>query len=133
MLQFERTCRCCMVEMETEAELYDFSSEIAIEADQFVAIISVFNAVTSIKILKADEDYSKICPDCLQELKNAYVFRMKTLQNDRKFRQELIKKRRGRFLFVFCGFFLLRVANFLFLIRLRSYWKHQQVKFHWSR
>lgn len=105
MLQFERTCRCCMVEMETEAELYDFSSEIAIEADQFVAIISVFNAVTSIKILKADEDYSKICPDCLQELKNAYVFRMKTLQNDRKFRQELIKKRRGKFVFVFLWIF----------------------------
>lgn len=103
MVRKESTCRCCLSETESKLDLYDFSSEVSIDADNiedpqnFVRISECFSRITTIKISDAkDEDTSKICSQCLSDLKFCFLFQRKCLDTEKVYSRPLAKK--GKYL-----------------------------------
>lgn len=53
--------------------------------ENFIRIGECFSSLTRIFIHKREENESKICMDCLNELKLSYLFQRKCLDNDKSF------------------------------------------------
>lgn len=87
MLNKLKTCRCCLIETETESDLYEFSSEVSVNPEvakpQFVKIAICFKEATLIEVPENEEGTSKVCPQCLQDLKMSYMFLKKCGESDR--------------------------------------------------
>jgi Zinc-finger associated domain (zf-AD) len=84
-----KTCRCCLAEAKTESELYEFSSEVSVDSEpttepqHFVKISECFKHITLIAIPEDAEDASKICSQCLSDLKFCFLFQQKCLEADK--------------------------------------------------
>lgn len=82
-----KTCRCCLTETAEESELYEFSSEVSVNPEtakpQFVKIANVYKESTSIEISEGEEDTSKVCVQCLGDLKFSYMFLKKCWESER--------------------------------------------------
>lgn len=89
MLDKLKTCRCCLTEMKSERELYEFSSEVSVDTElsndpqNFVKISECFASLTSVEVSEEAEDSSKICSQCLGDLKIAYIFQKKCLDSEK--------------------------------------------------
>lgn len=88
MLNKLKTCRCCLIETAEESELYEFSSEVSVNPEtatkpQFVKIAQCFRESTSIDVPDNEEDSSKVCVQCLGDLKFSYMFLKKCWDNER--------------------------------------------------
>lgn len=94
MVNKVKTCRCCLSEMDLDSELYEFSSEVSIDSEttldpqNFIKIGECFASVTTIEIKLEDEDTSKICSQCLGDLKFCYMFQKKCLESDKTYSSE---------------------------------------------
>lgn len=98
MLDRLTTCRCCLAEVKKDQELYEFSSEVAISENsdgEFVRIVDAFASLTNIVVPFNEEDSTKICSPCLQELKLSYVFQKKCLDSDQVYKPKLFVRRKG--------------------------------------
>lgn len=85
MINKLKTCRCCLVEYEYTNDLYEFSSEFSLDSDnedatEFMKIGNCFSMVTSIVVPEDLEEETKICSNCLGDLKASFMF-MKKCQN----------------------------------------------------
>lgn len=91
MVNKATTCRCCLVESKAENELYEFSSEVSIDNDSttdpqnFVKIAECFQHLTNILVPEDVEDTSKICSQCLGDLKFCYMFQRKCLDAEKTY------------------------------------------------
>jgi hypothetical protein len=89
MVNKTKTCRCCLTESKVIAELYEFSSEVSVDSEStanpqnFVKISDCFRNLTLIDIPEELEDLSKICSQCLGDLKFCYIFQMKCLESQK--------------------------------------------------
>ncbi|CRK87611.1 CLUMA_CG001407, isoform A [Clunio marinus] len=88
MVNKEKTCRCCLLEAGGDNTLYEFSSEVAMNEapmsnQEFVKIGHCFTFITSIPIEQDEEDNSKICSECLGDLKCSYLFQKKCLESEK--------------------------------------------------
>lgn len=82
-----KICRCCLSEKD---ELYEFSSEMsmddsAADAENFIKIGECYSTLTRIFVHKREENCSKVCNECLTDLKFSYLFQRKCLDNDKSF------------------------------------------------
>lgn len=82
------TCRCCLIETAEESELYEFSAEVSVNPEtatkpQFVKIAQCFRESTSIDVPDNEEDTSKVCVQCLGDLKFSYMFLKKCWDSER--------------------------------------------------
>lgn len=82
-----KTCRVCLETFTIDGELHEFSSEISVDnepknAQNFMKISEVFKTLTSVPIKTEDEDETKICLQCLSDLKFCYLFQQKCWNND---------------------------------------------------
>jgi hypothetical protein len=74
--------------MNTENELYEFSAEVSldsetsIEPQQFIKIGACFQKITGIAVPEESEDSTKICPQCLGDLKFCFMFQKKCFDSD---------------------------------------------------
>lgn len=97
-----KTCRCCLLESKFESELYEFSSEVSVDDEpstdpqNFVKISECFQSVTSVQVPVESEDLSKICSQCLGDLKFCYLFQRKCCDAE-KFYHNLGSKQEGKF------------------------------------
>lgn len=75
--------------MKTVADLYEFSSEVSVDSEttsnpsNFVKISYCFRSLTFIDVPEETEDLSKICSQCLGDLKFCYMFQKKCLEADK--------------------------------------------------
>lgn len=95
MLNKLKTCRCCLTEKKQENDLHEFSSEFSLESEKFtkgaqnfVKIGDCFTSLTNIDVPEDLEDQSKICMQCLGDLKAAYMFQVKCLESEKVFSRE---------------------------------------------
>lgn len=83
------SCRCCLSGPKTHADLYEFSSEVSIDSEStssphnFIKISDAWKYVTSLDVLEESEDISKICSQCLGDLKFCYMFQKKCVETDK--------------------------------------------------
>lgn len=102
-----KTCRSCLKEVKFESELYEFSSEVSVDSDgtaepkEFVKISQCYNSVTSVDIEEDTEDLSKICSQCLSNLKFCYLFQKKCWESEKIYSTMDIKE--GETLLLFLG------------------------------
>lgn len=86
-----KTCRCCLAESKFENELYEFSSEVSIDDEpsrdpqNFVKISDCFTLLVNIEVPVEAEDFSKICSQCLGDLKFCYMFQRKCLDSEKMY------------------------------------------------
>jgi hypothetical protein len=86
-----QTCRCCLAVIESDAELYEFSSEVSIDSDtatshqNFIKIGECFSTVTTLTVNDDEEDTSKICSQCLGDLKFCFQFQKKCLDAEKTY------------------------------------------------
>lgn len=98
MLNKLKTCRCCLTEKKAELELYEFSSEVSVDSDSandpqnFVKISECFTFLTAIVVPEETEDYSKICSQCLGDLKSAYIFQRKCIDAEKIYSAPPVKE-----------------------------------------
>lgn len=97
MLDQSKTCRCCLMEVKNQ-DLYEFSSEVAIDDSgpnptNFVKIVDAFIRITTINVAKNDEDVSKICSTCLQDLRISFIFQRRCLDANQYYCQEFARSR----------------------------------------
>jgi hypothetical protein len=84
-------CRCCLTSVKSDVELYEFTSEVSVdevvsvEPQNFVRISDVWRSVTNSVDYDHYEDSSRICSQCLGDLKFCYMFQKKCLESDRVF------------------------------------------------
>ena len=98
MLDRLTTCRCCLTEVKKVQDLYEFSSEVALSENtdgEYVRIVDAFASLTNIVVPFNEEDLTKICSPCLQELKIGYVFQKKCLDSDQDYKPKLFVRRKG--------------------------------------
>lgn len=90
MIDRLKTCRCCLQVLKNEEDLYEFSSEVAIDADStnFIKINTCYLEVTNFNISAEDEDITKICSSCLGDLKFCYLFKKKCMEVAKSFDQD---------------------------------------------
>jgi Zinc-finger associated domain (zf-AD) len=87
-------CRCCLAEAKSESDLYEFSSEVSMEVDtasdpqNFVKISECFKQLTSISVPDESQDSSKICTQCLGDLKFCFMFQQKCWESDKVYSEE---------------------------------------------
>lgn len=81
-------CRCCLSDVDLQPELYEFSSEVSIDEEvnvrpkNFVKIQDVWRNVIFPNADDDDfEDVSRICSQCLGDLKFCFLFRKKCLDS----------------------------------------------------
>lgn len=102
-----KTCRSCLKEVKFESELYEFSSEVSVDSDgtaepkEFVKISQCYNSVTSVDIEEDTEDLSKICSQCLSNLKFCYLFQKKCWESEKVYCTIDVKE--GEKLLLFLG------------------------------
>lgn len=82
-----KICRCCLSEKD---KLHEFSLEMSLDdpaadAVNFIKIGECYSTLTRIFVHKREENYSKVCIDCLDDLKSSYLFQRKCLDNDKSF------------------------------------------------
>lgn len=85
MFDVAKTCRCCLVEVEDENELFEFTSEfgitdVATAPPSFFQIHTCYRKIVS-PLTSQESTTSKICTVCLQELRAAFVFHQKSVKN----------------------------------------------------
>lgn len=91
--------------------MYEFSSEVSVDSEpssdpqNFVKIGDCFTSLTSVSIPPEAEDQSKICSQCLGDLKFAYIFQKKCLEAEKSYSAQMTKE--GKLVFMFME---LRVA-----------------------
>lgn len=87
MIDRLKTCRCCLEEPKNNEDLYEFSSEVAIdnESTTFIKINACYFEITNFNILLEDEDNTKICSSCLADLKFCYLFKRKCIDSAKSF------------------------------------------------
>ena len=100
MFDIAKTCRCCLVEVQDENELFEFSSEFGI-SDVSTAPPSFFQIHTCYKKIVSplnshESATSKICTVCLQELRAAFVFHQKSLKNCAIYKRKAASVKVGR-------------------------------------
>lgn len=82
-----KVCRICLGEADSEEELYEFSAEIAVEDrkenQNFVSILEIYQQLTSIPLASEEEDDSKICSQCLGDLKFSFIFQQKCIESEK--------------------------------------------------
>lgn len=94
MPNLKTTCRCCLAESKVESELYEFSSEVSVESDtandpqNFVKISECYRQLTSITVPEESEDSSKICSQCLGDLKFCFMFQQKCWDSDKIYSED---------------------------------------------
>ncbi|XP_070502544.1 zinc finger protein 260-like [Chironomus tepperi] len=90
MIDRLKTCRCCLQVLKNEEDLYEFSSEVAIDSDStnFIKINTCYLEVTNFNISAEDEDITKICSSCLGDLKFCYLFKKKCMEVAKSFDQQ---------------------------------------------
>lgn len=81
-----KTCRCCLKELGNEEELHEFSSEVAIDLDainpvNFIKINECYLELTALLVPETEEDLTKICSNCLGDLKFSFLFKRKCLES----------------------------------------------------
>lgn len=86
MLDFESVCRCCL-QINDLSDLFEFTSEIAVDEQNYEKIHEIYEKILFTKICL--DDPSKVCAICLQELKNAFVFQQKSMESNKIYMQEL--------------------------------------------
>lgn len=96
MIDRVKTCRCCLQVSKNPEDLYEFSSEVAIDSDSnFIKINLVYLEVTGYTIEAEDEDSTKICSTCLGDLKFCFLFKRKCSEASKTFEEigKCIQKR----------------------------------------
>ncbi|KAG5683243.1 hypothetical protein PVAND_012536 [Polypedilum vanderplanki] len=90
MIDKLKTCRCCLQTSLEEEELYEFSSEVAVDekSSEFVKINECYSEITSISVPDEEENFTKICSNCLADLKFAFIFKKKCLEASRLYDQQ---------------------------------------------
>jgi hypothetical protein len=90
MIDKSKTCRCCFQVSAEDTDLYEFSSEVAIDADSsdFVKIGSCYYEITSIILPAEEEDQNKICSGCLADLKFSFIFKKKCIDTAKAYEQQ---------------------------------------------
>lgn len=83
MIDKIKTCRCCLEEVKNVQDLYEFSSEVAVDADSstFVKINECYSHITDISVSADQEDLTKICSSCLGDLKFCFLFKKKCMES----------------------------------------------------
>lgn len=98
-----KTCRCCLAESRSESDLYEFSSEVSVDDEplsdpqNFVKISECFASLTSTIVPAEAEDLSKICSQCLGDLKFCYLFQRKCWEAEKVYSSDGITE--GKFFF----------------------------------
>lgn len=106
MFDIAKTCRCCLVEVEDENELFEFSSEFGVSdvgsntspnaTPSFFQIHTCYKKLVS-SLSSQESATSKICTVCLQELRAAFVFHQKSVKNCAIYKRKAATARAGRF------------------------------------
>ena len=92
-----KTCRCCLAEFKDESELYEFSSEVSVDSEelptesQFIRIAEVYSQITSIEVDGQAQDSSKICPQCLGDLKFSFIFQRRCLESEKQYLSQAVE------------------------------------------
>ena len=87
MFDFDSVCRCCL-QINDLSDLFEFTSEIAVDEQSYEKIHEIYEKVLFTKIILEDTP-SKVCALCLQELKNSFVFQQKSIESNKIYLQEL--------------------------------------------
>ena len=89
MVSKTSVCRCCLSDVDLQPELYEFSSEVSVDEEvtvrpkNFVKISECWRNVIFPNTEFDDEfeDVSRICSQCLGDLKFCFLFRKKCLDS----------------------------------------------------
>jgi Zinc-finger associated domain (zf-AD) len=92
MVNKTKTCRCCLSEINSFSDLFEFSSEVSVDENNdggdpqnFVKISEVWQNITLVDVEASDEyeEVSKICSSCLSDLKFCYLFQKRCLESEK--------------------------------------------------
>lgn len=84
-----KTCRCCLKELSSDEDLHEFSSEVSTDLDainpvNFIKISDCYLDLCNILVPENEEDFTKICSNCLGDLKFSLLFKRKCIESAKK-------------------------------------------------